>query len=64
MCGGGILAGSMLAFVPCASTANESAAMLGAPMLGGDLHATYDDAAYSAAEAYTCLLYTSDAADE
>ena len=56
MCGGGILAGSMLAFVPCASTANESAAMLGAPMLGGDLHATYDDAAYSAAEAYTDLF--------
>jgi len=30
--------------------------MLGAPMLGGDLHATYDDAAYSAAEAYTDLF--------
>ena len=34
MCGGGVLAGSVLGFVPCAGTANEPAAMLGAPMLG------------------------------
>ena len=56
MCGGGVLAGSVLGFVPCAGTANEPAAMLGAPMLGGDLSATYNDATYSAAEAYTDLF--------
>lgn len=56
MCGGGVLAGSVLGFVPCAGTANEPAALLGAPLLGGDMSATYDDATYSAAEAYTDLF--------
>lgn len=56
LCGGGVLAGSVLGFVPCAGTASESAAMLGAPTLGGDLAATCNPMAYAAAEAYTDLF--------
>ena len=42
LCGGGVLAGSVLLFVPCAETGTASPAELGAPASGGTARAAFD----------------------
>lgn len=56
MCGGGVLAGSMLLFVPCAETATGAIAELGAPRMSSELQVAHNDQRVSAAESYTDLL--------
>lgn len=56
LCGGGILAGSVLTLVPCAGTANGSVAELGAPAKGGELGAVFNEQILSAADVYTDLF--------
>lgn len=56
LCGGGVLSGTILAFVPCAGTANLPVAQLSAPLRGDEWRATHDEGAVAAAEAYTDLF--------
>ncbi|SHO79688.1 Uncharacterized protein MSYG_4038 [Malassezia sympodialis ATCC 42132] len=56
LCGGGILAGSVLTLVPCAGTANVSAAELGASAQGGEFGAVFNEQILSAADVYTDLF--------
>ncbi|WFD28646.1 Elongator subunit elp4 [Malassezia nana] len=56
LCGGGILAGSVLTFVPCAGTANLSVAELGAAAQGGELGAVLNEQELCAADVYTDLF--------
>ncbi|WFD20959.1 Elongator subunit elp4 [Malassezia caprae] len=56
LCGGGILAGSVLTLVPCAGTANVSAAELGASARGGELGAVFNEQILAAADVYTDLF--------
>lgn len=56
LCGGGILAGSLLAFVPCAGTGTAAPALLGAPAVDEAAHAAWDAMQVAAAEPYTDLF--------
>lgn len=56
LCGGGILAGSVLSLVPCAGTANVSAAELGASARGSELGAVFNEQILAAADVYTDLF--------
>ncbi|WFC95801.1 Elongator subunit elp4 [Malassezia brasiliensis] len=56
LCGGGVLAGSVVLFVPCAETGTASPAELGAPAAGGAARAAFDAPRTAAAEPYTDLF--------
>lgn len=56
LCGGGILAGSLLVLVPCSETGNASAAQLGAPSVRARARAAHDAQSAAAADPYTDLF--------
>lgn len=62
LCGGGILAGSVLLLVPCAETGTGAAAMLGAPAVRDTAQAAFDAMGVAAAEPYTDLFLAYSAA--